>query len=316
MVKSASQGISAGCGVRVISGERTGYAYTDDLSPERILHAARTAALIATGPAKTPSVGFQEKPARSLYPISLPSVDAEISAKVELVMRADQSARAYDPRIKEVRASYTGRAAQYPGGRLGRHLRRRLAAPGPHERWLHRQDGDQFCPRQLRRRRPGGSRFLLRRKDPRVFRQRIGPPGDSAARRPRSAGRRNGSRARPGLARRSAARSRRPRPGSRFQPQADLGLCRPDRQARGQREMHRGRQRHHALAPRFAQRGRRRRAHAGNRAHRKRNSERLSQRQAFRPPDGHGRHRQRTPRKLRAHPHAAHDQHLHAGGPG
>src|SRR5437870_2479069 len=106
MVKSASQGISAGCGVRVISGERTGYAYTDDLSPERILHAARTAALIASGPAKTPSVGFQEKPARSLYPVTLPSVDAEITAKVELVMRADKAARAYDPRIKEVRAGY------------------------------------------------------------------------------------------------------------------------------------------------------------------------------------------------------------------
>ena len=45
MVKSASQGISVGCGVRVLSGERTGYAYTDDLAPERILHAARTAAM-------------------------------------------------------------------------------------------------------------------------------------------------------------------------------------------------------------------------------------------------------------------------------
>src|SRR5438552_4509705 len=106
MVKSASQGISAGCGVRVIAGERTGYAYTDDLSPERILHAAHTAALIASGPAKTPTVGFQEKPARSLYPVTLPSVDAEITAKVELVMRADSAARAYDRRIKEVRASY------------------------------------------------------------------------------------------------------------------------------------------------------------------------------------------------------------------
>ena len=60
MVKSASQGISAGCGVRVVSGERTGYAYTDDLSSERILHAARTAALIASGPAKTPVAGFQK----------------------------------------------------------------------------------------------------------------------------------------------------------------------------------------------------------------------------------------------------------------
>src|SRR6516162_4909987 len=60
MVKSASQGISVGCGVRVISGERTGYAYTDDLSPDRIVHAARTAALIASGPAKTPTAGFHE----------------------------------------------------------------------------------------------------------------------------------------------------------------------------------------------------------------------------------------------------------------
>ena len=106
LVKSASQGISVGCGIRVISGERTGYAYTDDLSSGRILHAARTAALIASGPAKTLSAGFQQKPARSLYPVTLPSVDAEITAKVELVNRADQAARAYDVRIKEVRASY------------------------------------------------------------------------------------------------------------------------------------------------------------------------------------------------------------------
>src|SRR5881227_2147611 len=106
IVKSASQGISAGCGIRVISGERTGYAYTDDLSPARILHAARTAALIASGPAKEPIVGFREKPARSLYPVTLPSVDAKITAKVELVMRGDAAARAFDPRIKEVRASY------------------------------------------------------------------------------------------------------------------------------------------------------------------------------------------------------------------
>src|SRR6201990_2907623 len=50
LVKSASQGVSAGCGVRVVSGERTGYAYTDDLSADRLMRAARTAALIADGP--------------------------------------------------------------------------------------------------------------------------------------------------------------------------------------------------------------------------------------------------------------------------
>ena len=50
IVKTAAQGISVGCGIRVLSGERTGFAYTDDLSPERLLKAARTAALIASGP--------------------------------------------------------------------------------------------------------------------------------------------------------------------------------------------------------------------------------------------------------------------------
>ena len=44
IVKTAAQGISVGCGVRVLSGERTGFAYTDDLSSERLLKAALTAA--------------------------------------------------------------------------------------------------------------------------------------------------------------------------------------------------------------------------------------------------------------------------------
>ncbi len=106
LVKSATQGISAGCGVRVVSGERTGYAYTDDLAPEKILRAARTAALIASGPAKEPEVSLKENRGRDLYPVALPSVNSDIREKLDLVMRADRAARAHDPRIKEVRASY------------------------------------------------------------------------------------------------------------------------------------------------------------------------------------------------------------------
>ena len=106
LVKSATEGISAGCGVRVVAGERTGYAYTDDLAPERILHAARTAALIASGPAKQPVVGLQEKRPRNLYPVAAPPVNAEVAGKLELAMRADHAARAYDPRITQVRVSY------------------------------------------------------------------------------------------------------------------------------------------------------------------------------------------------------------------
>ena len=79
MVKSATQGISAGCGVRVIAGERTGYAYTDDLAPEKILHAARTAAMIASGPAKQPVVSLKENHGRDLYPVAAPPVSADVA---------------------------------------------------------------------------------------------------------------------------------------------------------------------------------------------------------------------------------------------
>src|ERR1700759_3285055 len=106
LVKSASQGVSAGCGIRVCSGDRTGYAYTDDLSADRLLRAARTAALIADGPSRQQMAGFRETPKASLYPISAADAGAGVAPKLELVMRADRAARAYDPRIVQVRAGF------------------------------------------------------------------------------------------------------------------------------------------------------------------------------------------------------------------
>ena len=106
LVKSASQGISVGCGIRVLSGERTGYAYTDDLSSERLLRAARTAALIASGPAKELMSGFRHSETPSLYPVAGATSDAEIAAKLLLIQRADKAARDYDSRITQVRASF------------------------------------------------------------------------------------------------------------------------------------------------------------------------------------------------------------------
>jgi len=106
IVKSASQGTSAGCGIRVLSGERTGYAYTDNLSPERLLHAARTAALIASGPAKQTVQGFVEAPIADLYPVPLGGFDLDLAARLELILRADRAARSYDSRVVQVRASY------------------------------------------------------------------------------------------------------------------------------------------------------------------------------------------------------------------
>src|SRR5512146_1048291 len=68
MVKSAAQGVSMGVGVRVIADERTGYAYSDDLSPERIRKAARVAAHIAAGPSKVEKFNLNECARHNLYP--------------------------------------------------------------------------------------------------------------------------------------------------------------------------------------------------------------------------------------------------------
>ena len=103
LIKTASQGISVGCGIRVVSGERTGFAFTDDLSSERLLKAARTAALIASGPAKEIVSGFRHIETPSLYPIAGLSADGEIEAKLALIRRADKAARGFDSRITQVR---------------------------------------------------------------------------------------------------------------------------------------------------------------------------------------------------------------------
>ena len=52
IIKSATKGVNLGVGVRVISGEKTGYAYSDDLDREHVLKAARTAAFIANASAR------------------------------------------------------------------------------------------------------------------------------------------------------------------------------------------------------------------------------------------------------------------------
>ena len=105
IVKTAAQGISVGCGIRVLSGERTGFAYTDDLSADRLLKAARTAALIASGPQIERVQGFTETRTPQLYPVAGASTDVEIAAKLRLIERADKAARDFDSRIVQVHAS-------------------------------------------------------------------------------------------------------------------------------------------------------------------------------------------------------------------
>lgn len=106
IVKSATEGVSLGVGIRVIAGERTGYAYSDDLNPEKIKKAARTAAHIARGPASIVKTGFEEARRHNLYPMLRVPHEMGLAERVDLVRRADHAARAYDSRVFQVQATY------------------------------------------------------------------------------------------------------------------------------------------------------------------------------------------------------------------
>ena len=106
IIKSAAEGVSLGVGVRVIAGERTGYAYSDDLGPEKIRKAARVAACIAAGPAKIEKTPLREGQSRNLYPVLTSPNETAFTERADLVKRADTAARSYDPRIFQVQATF------------------------------------------------------------------------------------------------------------------------------------------------------------------------------------------------------------------
>ncbi len=112
MVKAASQGVSMGVGIRVISGERTGYAYSDNLTPERVRKAAKVAACIASGPSRTDQFDLREGVSHNLYPVLVAPTETAFAERVELVKRADRAARAYDSRIFQVQAAYADNLRQ------------------------------------------------------------------------------------------------------------------------------------------------------------------------------------------------------------
>ncbi len=105
-IHEAGLSVVRGAGIRVIVGERSGYAYSDDLSAAALLHAAQVAALIAhDGAAGAAVVGLRPRSAPSLYTAVEHAVPAQ--TYVDLLRRADAAARAYDARIAAVNAFIT-----------------------------------------------------------------------------------------------------------------------------------------------------------------------------------------------------------------
>lgn len=101
-VRSASRGIVSGVGVRVIHGDQVGFAFSDDLSQPSILHAAKTAALIAHSHRQSLPVDVTPLSFVNRYPVTDLTVNVDIREKLLLVERMDRAARAQDSRVSRV----------------------------------------------------------------------------------------------------------------------------------------------------------------------------------------------------------------------
>ena len=114
IVKSGSFSIDQGVGVRAVAGEKTAFAYSDDISEAALLDAARTVRTIAAaGQSRRVKVGANKpvvSSSRLLYGTTDPIGTLDSAAKVALLERMEKMARAQDPRIVQVMA---GVAAEY-----------------------------------------------------------------------------------------------------------------------------------------------------------------------------------------------------------
>ncbi|SAL28679.1 C69 family peptidase [Caballeronia choica] len=112
IVKSGSFSIDQGVGVRAVSGERTAFAYSDDLSPESIRQAAiatRAIAKAGGGKHKIKSASsLTGVSGRDLYLPADPLHSLDATAKVKLLERVEKMARGRDPRISQVMAGLAG----------------------------------------------------------------------------------------------------------------------------------------------------------------------------------------------------------------
>ena len=104
-VKNASHAIQQGVGVRAISGEKTGFAYSDEIVMPALLEAAAAARAIArqSGEGRLQVWQTRQRPAR--YPPLDPLETLTAEAKVQLLERLDVEARRQDPRVTQVMVS-------------------------------------------------------------------------------------------------------------------------------------------------------------------------------------------------------------------
>lgn len=111
-VKSGSFNIDQGVGVRAVAGERTAFAYSDDLSPAALKQAVATTHALGRqggGRARVKLANSPPNPtAHQLYLGVNPLASLSANEKIALLERVERMARSRDPRIKQVMANLAG----------------------------------------------------------------------------------------------------------------------------------------------------------------------------------------------------------------
>jgi len=108
IVKDGAHSIEQGVGVRAMSGEKTGFAYSDDIQPAALLAAAQSARAISREGGEQGVRALVRGGGRALYPALDPVDSLGNEAKVEVLKRLDRYLRAADPRVQQVMVSLSG----------------------------------------------------------------------------------------------------------------------------------------------------------------------------------------------------------------
>jgi len=102
-LRTSQYSVLQGVGVRAVRGDQTGYAYADGFAPADLREAARVAASIARQGSPGATAAFRVVDAPAPFRLERPAPTAlDESGKVALCHRANEAARAHDPRIHEV----------------------------------------------------------------------------------------------------------------------------------------------------------------------------------------------------------------------
>lgn len=108
IVREGHHGIEQGVGVRAIHGEKTGFAYSDEILLPALTEAADAARAIARSGRQGTVQAWQQTTGQQLYLPIDPLVSLAAEEKIELLRRLDIEARRQDPRVKQVIVSMAG----------------------------------------------------------------------------------------------------------------------------------------------------------------------------------------------------------------